>query len=64
MEKEAECGFPLSPSLLRSQRKVKVFITETSRDLVSWFRYGEEGVKNLLKGVDFCSRDPTTIQRF
>ena len=39
-------------SLEGEGRKMKVFITERSRGRVSWIRFGEEGLKILLKGVD------------
>ena len=38
-------------------RKVKVVITERSRGLASWIRFGEEGLKNLLKGFDLCCKE-------
>ena len=37
-------------------RKLKVIITERYRGLVSWIRFGKDGLKNLLKGIDFYSR--------
>ena len=37
-------------------RKLKIVITERCRGLVSWIRFREDGLKNLLKGIDFCSR--------
>ena len=36
---------------------MKVFITERSGGLVSWIHFGEEGIKNLLKGINICNRD-------
>ena len=44
-------------------KKIKIFITEKSRDLVSWIRFGEEGLKNLLKGVEACCRDSSSTRR-
>ena len=38
-------------------RKVKVVITERSRGLASWVRFGEEGLKTLLKGFDLCCKE-------
>ena len=37
--------------------KSKVFITERHRDRVSWIRFGEEGIKILLKGVELFRRE-------
>ena len=36
-------------------RKTKVFITKRSRGLLSWIHFGEEGLKNLLKGINICT---------
>ena len=38
-------------------RKLKVVITERSRGLVCWIRFREEGLKNLLNGIEIYSRD-------
>ena len=38
-------------------RKLKVVITKRSRGLVCWIRFGEEVLKNLLNGIEICSRD-------
>ena len=38
-------------------RKLKVVITERRRGLVSWIRFGEVGLRNLLKGLDMCCRE-------
>ena len=44
-------------------RKMKVFITERSRGPVSWIHFGEEGIKNLLKGINICNRDTSQTRR-
>ena len=44
-------------------RKVKIFITERSKGLSSWIQFGEEGMRNLLKGVEVSCRDPSLIRR-
>ena len=33
-------------------RKARVFITERSRGRSSWIRFGKEGVKILIKGME------------
>ena len=38
-------------------RKLKIFITKRSRGLASWIRFGDEGMRNLWKGVEACCRD-------
>ena len=38
-------------------RKVQVIITERRRDRSSWIRFGEEGVRILLKGVEPIRRE-------
>ena len=35
-------------------KKTKYVITERSRGKVSWIRFGEEGLFNLMKNVDEC----------
>ena len=42
-------------------RKVKVFIIERSKGRVSWIRFGEEGAKVLLKGVESFIRKQQTL---
>ena len=39
------------------ERNQKGCIMERSRGLVSWIHFGEEGLRNLLKGVEICCRD-------
>ena len=52
-------------SLEGEGRKSRVFITKRSRGFVSWIRFGEEGARNLLKGMKICGRDTaTTMQSF
>ena len=36
--------------------KAKCFITERSRGIVSWIRFGVEGMNKLLLGVEECRR--------
>ena len=36
------------------ERSLKGFIIERRKGVVSWVRFGEEGLRNLLKGVDLC----------
>ena len=38
-------------------RRQKYFITERSRGVVAWIRFGEEGVHTLLKGVEVCCKE-------
>ena len=45
------------------RRQSRVFIIERSRGFVSWIRFGEEGVRNLLKGIEICGRDIATTKR-
>ena len=44
-------------------RKLKIVITKRCRGLVSWIRFGEDGLKNFLKGIDFCSRVSSQSRR-
>ena len=37
-------------------KKTKYVITERSRGKVSWIRFGEEGLFNLMKNVDECRK--------
>ena len=37
-------------------KKAKCFITERIRGIVSWIRFGVEGMDKLLLGVDECCR--------
>ena len=37
-------------------KKAKCFITERGRGMVSWIRFGVEGMTKLLSGVDECCR--------
>ena len=41
-------------------RRLKYVITERSRGVVAWIRFGEEGVRTLLKGVEACCREKAT----
>ena len=41
-------------------RRLKYVITERSRGVVAWIRFGEEGVRTLLKGVEACYRETAT----
>ena len=41
-------------------RKLKVIIIERSRGRVSWIRFGEEGLKTLLKRVEFFISEATS----
>ena len=45
-------------------RKMKVFIMERGRGQVSWIRFGEEGLKIILKGVDSYKREATSKEEF
>ena len=38
-------------------RRQKYVITERSRGVVAWIRFGEEGVRTLLKGVEVCCNE-------
>ena len=40
---------------------MKVFIIERSKGRVSWIRFGEEGAKVLLKGVESFIRKQQTL---
>ena len=44
-------------------KKTKYFITERSRGKVSWIRFGEEGLFNLLKNVEECRNASTPVSR-
>ena len=37
-------------------KKTKCFITERSRGVASWIRFGVEGMEKLLRGVEECCR--------
>ena len=38
-------------------RFVKGFITERRKGLVSWVRFGEEGLRTLLKSIEICCKE-------
>ena len=38
-------------------RRQKIFITERSRGVVAWIRFGEEGSRTLLKSVEVCCKE-------
>ena len=38
-------------------KKTKFFITERSRGIASWIRFGVEGMNNLLMGVEECCKE-------
>ena len=44
-------------------RHSRVIITERSRGQVSWIRFGEEGAKILLKGVESLKNEEATRRR-
>ena len=44
-------------------KKQKYFITERSGGNVSWIRFGEEGLFNLLKNVEECRNASTPVSR-
>ena len=44
-------------------KKKRFFITERSRGLSLWIRFGEEGMRNFLTGVESCCRDSSPIRR-
>ena len=44
-------------------KKTKYVITERSRSYVSWIRFREEGLFNLLKNVEECLIAPTPVSR-
>ena len=44
-------------------RKTKFFIIERCRGLASWIRFGEEGMRKLLMGVEACCRDTSSARR-
>ena len=44
-------------------KKLKAIIIERSRGCVSWIRFGKEGLKSVLKGVDFFRREVVTKRR-
>ena len=54
-----------NPSSLRWKAKGKrqIFITERSRGITSWIRFGEEEMKNLLVGVEECCKDFAPARR-
>ena len=37
-------------------KKAKCFITERSRGIASWIRFGVEGMNKLLEGIEECCR--------
>ena len=37
-------------------RALKGFITEKRKGAVSWIRFGEAGLRNLLKGIETCCK--------
>lgn len=39
-------------------KKGKVCICEWSKYFGSWVRFGEEGLRCLLEGVEFCKKAP------
>ena len=41
----------------RVGRRQKYVITERSRGVVAWIRFGKEGLCTLLKGVEVCCRE-------
>ena len=44
-------------------RKVKGYITERRKGMVSWIRFGEEGLSNLLKGVEIYCKESSSTKR-
>ena len=44
-------------------KKTQFFITERSRGIASWIHFGEEGMENLLAGVEECCKVPTPARR-
>ena len=59
--KEMETGLQWSQNRLSSswkekEKKINCFITERSRGIASWIRFGGEGMIKLLAGVEECSR--------
>ena len=45
------------------RKKTKIFITERSRGIASWIRFGVEGMKNLLSGVEELCQDFVPARR-
>ena len=43
-------------SVERGGRRKQFFITEKSKGVISWIRFGEESLSSLLKGVNECRR--------
>ena len=63
-----ETGLQLSQNLssLRwkvKEKKAKCFITERSRGIASWIRFGVEGMNKLLLGVEECCRVSVPARR-
>ena len=44
-------------------RRQKYVITERSRAVVAWIRFGEEGVRTLVKGVEVCCKEKVPENR-
>ena len=44
-------------------KKAKWFITERSRGIASWIRFGAEGMNKLLEGVEECCRVSVSARR-
>ena len=44
-------------------KKAKCFITERSRGIASWIRFGVEGMNKLLEGVEECCRVSVSARR-
>ena len=44
-------------------RKEKGYITERRKGMVSWIRFREEGLSNLLKGVEICCKESSSTKR-
>ena len=45
------------------RRKVKGYITERRKGMVSWIRFREEGLSKLLKGVEICCKESSSTKR-
>ena len=44
-------------------RSLKGYITERRKGVVSWVRFGGEGLRNLLKGVEICCKEGGNSKR-
>ena len=43
--------------------KFKGFIMEQRKGFISWIRFGESGMRNLLKGVEIIHKEASKVKR-